>query len=335
MCTETSGHRRQKQGEDPHPLVTQLPLAIMEGHFDPRHFIDKIKIPGDESCNNGPHTDLVMFICTALRNLRLSKGSNIAISKASSSWIGTRQISKVITLFIGISDALNLLKKKKKARWLLPLRVPLQFKVGKSTSQPKLHLRSCLFQGCWNKTFEPHLQLQLSALLRRSLLSPCHKNTPKLSSFATCAQEICVPAAGMPPAEHEIAKTRKPANGENMWKRRKRQARKRVKTKTRKRRKRENGKNATRKAGKPFLQKAKKHYNQLSQLGKTQKDGNAKTRKRQKVFSFSSCLVLHRSSPFRRTLNTKVITALGICKVCTEAAHSVALWTRYHSFGHV
>lgn len=89
-------------------LVTQLPLATMEGHFDPRHFIDKIKIPGDESCNNGPHTDLVMFICTALRNLRFSKGSNIAISKAPSSWIGSRQISKVITLFIGISDALNL-----------------------------------------------------------------------------------------------------------------------------------------------------------------------------------------------------------------------------------
>ena len=46
-----------------------------------------------------------------------------------------------------------------------------------------------------------------------------------------CAHEICVPAAGVPPAEHENAKTRK------------RQARKREKTKTRKRRKRENGEN--------------------------------------------------------------------------------------------
>ena len=36
---------------------------------------------------------------------------------------------------------------------------------------------------------------------------------------------------------------------------------------------------------------------------------------------------MYRSSPFRSTLNTKVITALGMCKVCTEAVHSVALWT--------
>ena len=74
-----------------------------------------------------------------------------------------------------------------------------------------------------------------------------------------CAHEICVPAAGMPPAEHENAKTRKPENGENGGNA------KHENGKKRKRRKRENGKNAkTRKAGKPFLQKAKKHYNQLS-----------------------------------------------------------------------
>ena len=37
---------------------------------------------------------------------------------------------------------------------------------------------------------------------------------------------------------------------------------------------------------------------------------------------------MYRSSPFRSTLNTSYITALGMCKVCTEAVHSVALWTR-------
>ena len=77
-----------------------------------------------------------------------------------------------------------------------------------------------------------------------------------------CAHEICVPAAGMPPAEHENAKTRKPENGENGGNAKHENAKT---AKTRKRQKRENGKNAkTRKAGKPFLQKAKKHYNQLS-----------------------------------------------------------------------
>ena len=33
---------------------------------------------------------------------------------------------------------------------------------------------------------------------------------------------------------------------------------------------------------------------------------------------------MYRSSPFRSTLNTNVITALGMCKVCTEAIYSVA-----------
>ena len=37
---------------------------------------------------------------------------------------------------------------------------------------------------------------------------------------------------------------------------------------------------------------------------------------------------MYRSSPLRSTLNTSYITALGMCKVCTEAVHSVALWTR-------
>ena len=38
-----------------------------------------------------------------------------------------------------------------------------------------------------------------------------------------------------------------------------------------------------------------------------------------------------RSSPFRSTLNTGYIRALGMCKACTEAIHSVPLWTRVTS----
>ena len=34
---------------------------------------------------------------------------------------------------------------------------------------------------------------------------------------------------------------------------------------------------------------------------------------------------MYRSSPFRSTLNRGYITCLGMCKVCTEAVHSVAL----------
>ena len=37
---------------------------------------------------------------------------------------------------------------------------------------------------------------------------------------------------------------------------------------------------------------------------------------------------MYRSSPFRSTLNTSYITGFDISKVCTEAVHSVALWTR-------
>ena len=37
---------------------------------------------------------------------------------------------------------------------------------------------------------------------------------------------------------------------------------------------------------------------------------------------------MYRSSPLRSTLNTGYITGLGMCKVCTEAVHCVALWTR-------
>ena len=37
---------------------------------------------------------------------------------------------------------------------------------------------------------------------------------------------------------------------------------------------------------------------------------------------------VYRSSPFRSTLNTGYITAFDMCEVCTEAVHSIALWTR-------
>ena len=37
---------------------------------------------------------------------------------------------------------------------------------------------------------------------------------------------------------------------------------------------------------------------------------------------------MYRSSPLRSTLNTGYITGLDMCKVCTEAVHCVALWTR-------
>ena len=93
-----------------------------------------------------------------------------------------------------------------------------------------------------------------------------------------CAHEICVPAAGMPPAEHENAKTRKRENA--------------------------------------------KHRN-----GKKRKRENAKTRKRRKR---------RKHNPFRSTLNTNVITDVGMCKVCTPAVHSVYFEHKlYHSFGHV
>ena len=99
-----------------------------------------------------------------------------------------------------------------------------------------------------------------------------------------CAHEICVPAAGVPPAEHENAKTRK------------RQARKREKTKTAKTRKR--------RKHNPF--RSTLNTNVITDLGMCR-------------------YVRQQSIPY--TSNTNFITALGMCKVCTEAAQSVALWT--------
>ena len=37
---------------------------------------------------------------------------------------------------------------------------------------------------------------------------------------------------------------------------------------------------------------------------------------------------MYGSSPLRSALNTGYITGLDMCKVCTEAVHSIALWTR-------
>ena len=46
------------------------------------------------------------------------------------------------------------------------------------------------------------------------------------------------------------------------------------------------------------------------------------------------CKVYTEAGPFRSTLKTRVTLGLGMCKVCTEAVHCVALWTRvYIRFG--
>ena len=45
-------------------------------------------------------------------------------------------------------------------------------------------------------------------------------------------------------------------------------------------------------------------------------------------YSFGHVWSMYQSSPFRSTLNTGYITDLDMCEVCTEAVHSVALWTR-------
>ena len=42
-------------------------------------------------------------------------------------------------------------------------------------------------------------------------------------------------------------------------------------------------------------------------------------------YRFGHVKSMYRSSPFRSTLNTGYIAGLDMCKVCTEAVHSVAL----------
>ena len=49
------------------------------------------------------------------------------------------------------------------------------------------------------------------------------------------------------------------------------------------------------------------------------------TRKLSQLCKFGHVWGMYRSSPFRSTLKANVITALGMCKVCTEAVRSVAL----------
>ena len=74
------------------------------------------------------------------------------------------------------------------------------------------------------------------------------------------------------------------------------------------------------------------------ETGKNENAKTAKTRKRRKHNPFRSTLntnvitdlgmcryVRQQSIPY--TSNTNFITALGMCKVCTETAQSVALWT--------
>ena len=43
------------------------------------------------------------------------------------------------------------------------------------------------------------------------------------------------------------------------------------------------------------------------------------------------CEVCTKAVILRSTLNTSYITGLDMCKVCTEAVHSIALWTRVTS----
>ena len=71
------------------------------------------------------------------------------------------------------------------------------------------------------------------ALSQPQLLTslPWHWVKIPKTKYSYCAHEICVPAAGVPPAEHENAKTRKRENAKHK------------NAKTRKRRKRENGEN--------------------------------------------------------------------------------------------
>ena len=64
---------------------------------------------------------------------------------------------------------------------------------------------------------------------------------------------------------------------------------------------------------------------------------NTKTRKRQaRKREKTKTRKRRKHNPFRSTLNTNVITDLGMCQVCTPAVHSVYFEHKlYHSFGHV
>ena len=100
----------------------------------------------------------------------------------------------------------------------------------------------------------------------------------------------------------------------SLWSHENTQTRKRKNTKTRKRenaktRKRENAK-ARKRENRENRACAQKHF------------------EHERYHSFGHVWSMYRSNPFRSTFYTNVVTALGMCKVCTGAIHSLALWTR-------
>ena len=120
----------------------------------------------------------------------------------------------------------------------------------------------------------------------------------KSSDEIYCAHEICVPAAGMPPAEHENAKTRKPENGENGGNAKHEN---REKTKTRKRRKRAKQESRFCRKPKNITINYRTSNQRRTEMGKAQKEGNAKLE------------------------NGKKCSRFLVVWSCTEAVHSVAL----------
>ena len=160
-----------------------------------------------------------------------------------------------------------------------------------STARP--NTKSCIFWGggrlremgldLW--PFQPFVLFSDSTmkLKRLTILDPAtSKGNPAKTNRPNCAHEICVPAAGMPPAEHENAKTPSTETGKN----------ENAKTaKTRKRRKRN-----------PF--RSTLNTNVITALG--------------------MCQVYECQQSIPYTLNMNVLTALGMCKVCTETVNSVA-----------
>ena len=149
-----------------------------------------------------------------------------------------------------------------------------------------------------------------------------------------CAHEICVPAAGVPPAEHENAKTRKRENAKT------------PSTKTRKRENGENGENTIHSvvlwtrtlsqiwacvgmyASSPFRILRTQTLSQLwAGVKSMHRSSPVRSTLNMNVLTALG-MCMYRSSPSCSTLNMNVITALGMRKVCTEAVHSVALWTR-------
>ena len=76
--------------------------------------------------------------------------------------------------------------------------------------------------------------------------------------------------------------------------------------------------------------KTRKREDSTCENRKTRKRENAKTRKREnaKTGKRENAKTRKLSNAPRSILNTNVITALGMCDVCTEAVHSIARSTR-------